>query len=754
MSEHSETIQIFFLIFSGLLMVILFLFKFLHDSPRLHSILSEPAMTLLVGMFVSFVVSMFFVLKEERNNGSSSSSSSSSSSWGNSNVESEVEQDLANSILSFQTRVFFLALLPPILFNSGYQLQRELFYRHFGPISLFACVGTCISGFCTGGLLILLRYLGLFGSSFYPTVMELLTFGALIAATDTVSVVGILQAKQVDPHLFSLVFGESALNDAVAIVLFKTLSTFLIQDAFGDSSTFLMAAIRFLAHLSVQAICSPLLGMFYAFCLALAFKAVDLRQHKMLELALYIMPMYIPYMLSEALELSGMIAIFFTGMFAKRYMEPNVSDSTQRHAEMLFKLFAFLAETCIFLELGLSVFGLSGKFQWPFIGCALLTALIGRAASIYPLAAAYNLSLTKRVMVCSTCGPAADDTSIATMDESTNCSVQAGYAGADAGADASSLKSGSSVGGSSWSSRRETPRKRLDKRIPLNFMHMLTFAGLRGAVAYACARDFPNLYGNRDTFVAATMIIVLVTIICMGGATEPLMECLKIRTQVDEQEYMRNWHRQRKLKGRFHRFEYHYIYRLVVRTPPPPTTRSGMVDTTMGTRNNVTILSVEEQDASRIIEHSMTPRVRNTGEGGGQGDSAADAAFDYQYSEGPMMHDDSSGRYLSEVYYNASRLENNTNGIGGLTATTMNDDSNVFNTFHGDGILGRARDHTISFGYTAAPEQQDREDAEAEDSCSIREAYTHPGAEDDHSSLGSSSSASRHSSSPTPPTRI
>ena len=85
-------------------------------------------------------------------------------------------------------------------------------------------------------------------------------------------------------------------------------------------------------------------------------------------------------------------------------MEPNVSESTRQHSEMLFKLFAFLAETCIFLELGLSVFGQSGKFQWQFIGWAILAALVGRAASIYPLAACYNLSLTKVVKVPAVCG--------------------------------------------------------------------------------------------------------------------------------------------------------------------------------------------------------------------------------------------------------------------------------------------------------------------------------------------------------------
>ena len=239
-------------------------------------------------------------------------------------------------------------------------------------------------------------------------------------------------------------------------------------------------------------------------------------------------------------------------------MEPNVSESTRQHSEMLFKLFAFLAETCIFLELGLSVFGQSGKFQWQFIGWAILAALVGRAASIYPLAACYNLSLTKVVKVPAVCG--GGEECYGDAFGGGGLGVASGGGPSDNDGTLGKLDGSAST----WSSRRETPQRRLDKRISLNFMHMLTFAGLRGAVAYACARDFPNVYGNRDSFVTTTMAIVLFTVIIMGGATQSLMETLKIRTGVDEQEYMRNWRSQRKLKGRFHSFEHQYLYGLAI----------------------------------------------------------------------------------------------------------------------------------------------------------------------------------------------
>jgi solute carrier family 9 (sodium/hydrogen exchanger), member 8 len=518
-SDDSEdtTASLYFLFFASLLALVLLLSRALHSRPKLNSVLSEPAMVLLVGMFFSFLVSFWFedILEE-----------AAAQEQQQQQQQQKEEGHLTQTILSFPNKVFFLALLPPILFNSGYQLQRELFFRHIKPISLFAALGTTISGLATGLLLYAFKNLGWFGA-FDPTFLELCTFGALIAATDTVSVLGVLQAKRVDPHLFSLVFGESALNDAVAIVLFRSFAS-MLEDDVGQIDSVFDAILQILFDFLYQAVGSPCFGIVFAFAIALLFKYADLRETKMLELSLFILLMYFPFVMAEEIHLSGIVSIFFAGLSARRYIEPNVSDETKRNAEVLFHLIAYLAETCIFLELGLSVFGLSSSFQWGFIGLAFIAALFGRAMSVYPISMAFNFSLEETEPL---------------LEKDDDASV-----GSD-----------SSHSSSSWSSgrqrrRRVVPERRSDKRIPFSFMHILWFAGLRGAVAYSCARDFPNLYGHRDEFTACTMVIVFVTIVIMGGCTETLLDHLNITMNVDEKEYMKAWRRRRRLKGFFHEF--------------------------------------------------------------------------------------------------------------------------------------------------------------------------------------------------------
>lgn len=216
----TEGISAYFVLFSTLLALVLVLSRILHDHPRILNVLSEAGMILLVGIVASSFVGLFAP------SGVQSPDESAQNDDGGGYDDSVVQ-----SLLSFSPEVFFVALLPPIIFNSGYHLRRELFFRHFAPISLFAVIGTLVSAVSITFILQLTKEFNLIGD-FSPSesnelryeglltnpvtaFTELLTFGALISATDPVSTLAVFSEKRVDPHLFYLVFGESVLNDAV-----------------------------------------------------------------------------------------------------------------------------------------------------------------------------------------------------------------------------------------------------------------------------------------------------------------------------------------------------------------------------------------------------------------------------------------------------------------------------------------------------------------------------------------------------------
>lgn len=53
------------------------------------------------------------------------------------------------------------------------------------------------------------------------TLLECLIFGSTLSATDPVTILAIFNTYKVDPQLYSVIFGESILNDAVSIVMFE-----------------------------------------------------------------------------------------------------------------------------------------------------------------------------------------------------------------------------------------------------------------------------------------------------------------------------------------------------------------------------------------------------------------------------------------------------------------------------------------------------------------------------------------------------
>ena len=83
-------------------------------------------------------------------------------------------------------------------------------------------LGTCISiAIVAGGIFLISRTTSLLSSATSFSMIECVAFASLISSTDPVSTLAVFQSLRVDPTLFYLVFGESVLNDAIAITVRK-----------------------------------------------------------------------------------------------------------------------------------------------------------------------------------------------------------------------------------------------------------------------------------------------------------------------------------------------------------------------------------------------------------------------------------------------------------------------------------------------------------------------------------------------------
>nr|XP_032834380.1 sodium/hydrogen exchanger 6 isoform X2 [Petromyzon marinus] len=299
--------------------------------------------------------------------------------------------------VTFDPEVFFNILLPPIIFYAGYSLKRRHFFRNLGSILAFAFLGTAIScfviGMITWGAVKLMQAVGQFTDNFYFT--DCLLFGAIISATDPVTVLAIFAELGVDVDLYALLFGESVLNDAVAITLASAIAAYSPENQHTfDASAFFKSVLNFIVILSG----SFAMGAATGVATALVTKFTRLRDFPLLETALFFLLSWSTFLLAEACSLTGIVAVLFCGITQAHYTYNNLSPESQERSKQLFELLNFLAENFIFSYMGLALFTFQRHIFNPiFIISAMLAMFVGRACNIYPLSFFLNLARRHKI---------------------------------------------------------------------------------------------------------------------------------------------------------------------------------------------------------------------------------------------------------------------------------------------------------------------------------------------------------------------
>jgi sodium/hydrogen exchanger 8 len=251
--------------------------------------------------------------------------------------------------------------------------------------------GTIISTFVVGGLSFYAAKAGLIQSIDGKNPMEALAFGALISAVDPVATLSIMGSAdlQCDPLLYSLVFGESVLNDAIAIVLFKTFRMHYNPEGPDWSESAIPSALLSFVTVSLLSI---VVGVALGLCASFIYKHTKISDFPRLETSLLFCFCYLSYATAEAISLSGIMALFFNGIVLSHYNSYNLSTTAQVASEQIFATLATVSETIVFLYMGMGVF--TGRFRnWDilFSVLALSFCLLGRALNIFPLSWIANL---------------------------------------------------------------------------------------------------------------------------------------------------------------------------------------------------------------------------------------------------------------------------------------------------------------------------------------------------------------------------
>jgi monovalent cation:H+ antiporter, CPA1 family len=269
--------------------------------------------------------------------------------------------------------LIFYVFLPPLVFESAIQIQWKELRRELPVILVLVTVGVCLSWGVTA---LGMRYLA--GWEW----MSALFFGALIAATDPVSVIATFKEANIHGRLRFLVETESLFNDGTAAVAFA------VVFAAATGSTLSAGGI---AKTLVMTVAGGILcgGLTAGILLLLAGRTED----HLVEIVFTTVAAYGSFFLAEHFHFSGILASLTAGLMVGNIGSLGaISPRGRERVTAYWEYLGFVANSFIFMDIGIHL-------SWQYFKGALVTAflaillvILGRALAVYPCCAIFNKS--------------------------------------------------------------------------------------------------------------------------------------------------------------------------------------------------------------------------------------------------------------------------------------------------------------------------------------------------------------------------
>jgi sodium/hydrogen exchanger 8 len=290
--------------------------------------------------------------------------------------------------LAFDAKTFMFLLLPPIMLREGFCINRRLFFANLNTILLLAFCGTFITVTVIAFMILWVQDLAA-GSYAWPalTQNEAFLYATVISAVDPVAVVSQFAALGVDPGVEILVVGESLVNDAVIIVMFKIWKEAVLHEQSAQDFDYGDILLNFCLY----CIMSIVTGLFVGIISALYFRCMNFKNNDGLEMVLFLIMGYVSFLLAEYSHFSGILSTLVCGMFMAAYTERNLSDHDEGGGDessgvkTLICMFAAFADEIVFIMTGMAAVIYYSDFLFFFSFLVLVMCLLARAVAVFPL---------------------------------------------------------------------------------------------------------------------------------------------------------------------------------------------------------------------------------------------------------------------------------------------------------------------------------------------------------------------------------
>ncbi|NGZ76642.1 cation:proton antiporter [Saccharibacillus alkalitolerans] len=267
----------------------------------------------------------------------------------------------------FQAIVISL-FLPILLGDATLKLPFSHLREQSKPVVALAFGGTLLS--------FVLIALGSYYLLGLPLVVAC-TFAALMSATDPISVISIFKSLGVPKKLTTVIEGESLLNDGIAVVLFQISSIYLLsylEMGWAGVGSGLLLFLQF-------AVGGTIVGLILGYIFS---RIIVYYDNYPFETALSAVLFFGCYFIAEHLQVSGVIAVVVGGLVFGSYgRRVGMSETTHTNIDTFWDTIALIANSLIFLMIGLEIRNIDLSGRWPFMLLAILIVLIARSGAVY-----------------------------------------------------------------------------------------------------------------------------------------------------------------------------------------------------------------------------------------------------------------------------------------------------------------------------------------------------------------------------------
>jgi CPA1 family monovalent cation:H+ antiporter len=230
----------------------------------------------------------------------------------------------------------FLIFLPPILWAAAYFTSLRDFVANFRPIALLA-VGLVLA---TSAAIAVVARLVMPGLS-WPVAFAL---GAIVSPPDAVAATAIARRLGLPHRLVTILEGESLINDAVALVLYRSAIAATLTGGFGVGQV--------AGQFALTAVGGLVIGLGVG---ALTRWALRRTTDSLAAIAVTLLAPYAAWIVAERLHLSAVLACVAGGLFLRQSFSEVASPATRLQGRAVWDLLIFVLNGLIFILIGLQL---------------------------------------------------------------------------------------------------------------------------------------------------------------------------------------------------------------------------------------------------------------------------------------------------------------------------------------------------------------------------------------------------------------